>query len=144
HSGYNALRALVAPLAHDGRFFGSVSASGGHAESIVQLGRGEVDGAAIDCVSYALSRRCRPQEIAATRIIGRTREAPGLPYAVRIDASADLCRQLRAGLFGPFHDPELATLREQLLIAGLDFLPLGAYRCMSEMEAEARRQGYVE
>lgn len=144
HSGYNALRALVAPLACDGRFFGSVSVSGGHAESVVQLGRGEVDVAAIDCVSYALFRRCRPHAIEATRIIGRTTQAPGLPYAVRIDASEELCRQLRAGLLHAFHDPGLRTLRDELLIAGLDFLPGGAYRCMSEMEAEAKRQRYVE
>ena len=30
HSGFNALRALIAPLARDGRFFGSVSVSGGY------------------------------------------------------------------------------------------------------------------
>src|SRR4029079_16987310 len=41
HSGYNALRGHIAPLARDGRFFGSVSVSGGHSESIAQLGRGE-------------------------------------------------------------------------------------------------------
>ena len=144
HSGYNALRALVAPLARDGRFFGSVSVSGGHAESLVQLERGEADVAAIDCVSYALFGRCRPRAIEATRIIGRTTQAPGLPYAVRIDASADICRQLRAGLLRAFQDPELRTLREELLIVGLDFLPAGAYRCMSDMEVDARRQGYVE
>jgi hypothetical protein len=34
HSGYNALRALFAPLATDGHFFGSVSVSGGHAASL--------------------------------------------------------------------------------------------------------------
>ena len=144
HSGYNALRASAAPLARDGRFFGSVSVSGGHAESLVQLGRGEVDVAAIDCVSYALFRRCRPHAIEATRIIGRTAQAPGLPYAVRIDAGEELCRQLRAGLLRAFNDADLRTLREELLIAGLDFLPVGAYRCMSEMEAEALRQRYVE
>src|SRR5258705_9265218 len=110
HSGFNALRALVAPLARDGRFFGSVSVSGGHAESLVQLGRGEVEVAAIDCVSYAVFRRCRPHAVEATRIIGRTTDAPGLPFAVRIDASADLCRRLRAGLLRAFRDPDLAAL----------------------------------
>jgi ABC-type phosphate/phosphonate transport system substrate-binding protein len=144
HSGYNALRASVAPLACDGRFFGSVSVSGGHAESLAQLGRCEVDVAAIDCVSYALFRLCRPHAIEATRIIGRTTQAPGLPYAVRIDASAELCQRLRAALLRAFSDPALSALREELLIVGLDFLPAGTYRCMSEMEAEAKRQRYIE
>ena len=60
HSGYNALRNSIAPLARDGRFFGSVSVSGGHSESLTQLGRGEADVAAIDCITHALLSRCRP------------------------------------------------------------------------------------
>jgi ABC-type phosphate/phosphonate transport system substrate-binding protein len=144
HSGYNALRALIAPLATNGRFFGSVSASGGHAESLAQLGRGEVDVAAIDCVTHALLCRCRPHAIAATRVIGRTRNAPGLPYATRIDAGPELVRRLRAGLLRAFADPGLRPLREQLLIDGLEVLPPHTYVCMAEMEAEAKRQRYFE
>jgi hypothetical protein len=144
HSGYNALRALIAPLARDGRFFGSVTVSGGHSESLAQLGRGDVDVAAIDCVSYALFRRCRPHAVAATRIIGRTRNAPGLPYAVRIGAGSDLRGKLRRALVRAFRDPGLRALRDELLIVGVDVLPEGAYRCMAEMEAEARRLRYVE
>src|SRR4029450_13863741 len=41
HSGFNASRAHIAPHARDGRFFGSVCVSGGHSESLAQLGRGE-------------------------------------------------------------------------------------------------------
>ena len=59
HSGFNALRALVAPLAKDGRFFGDVRVSGGHSESLAQVARGEADVAAIDCVTFALLSRCR-------------------------------------------------------------------------------------
>ncbi len=144
HSGYNALRPLIAPLASDGRFFGSVSLSGGHAESLAQLGRGEVDVAAIDCVTHALLSRCRPKVIAATRIIGRTGNAPGLPYATRIDAGLELVRRLRAGLFRAFGDPGLRPLRNALLIDGLDVLEPSAYRCMAEMEIKAKRQRYLE
>ncbi len=144
HSGYNALRALVAPLARDGRFFGSVSVSGGHAESIEQVGRGEADVAAIDCVTHALLRRCQPEAIAATRIIGRTRQAPGLPYATRFDAEPELIRRLRAGLARAFSDPGLRPMREALLIDGIEILPPSAYLGMAEMEIEARRQRYFE
>ena len=144
HSGYNALRALIAPLARDGRFFGSVSESGGHAESLAQLERGEVDVAAIDCVTHALLRRCRPHLIAATRIVGRTRQAPGLPYATRFNASPGLVRKLRAALARASHDPDLRAVRAELLIAAFDVLPSGSYACMAQMEAEAKRQGYFE
>lgn len=144
HSGYNSLRALVAPLASNGRFFGSVRVSGGHSESLAQLGRGEVDVAAIDCVSHALLSRCRPQAIAATRIIGCTVSAPGLPFATRTDAEPELPRRLLAGLMRAFDDPSLASLRDELLIVGLDVLPPGAYGCITEMEADAKRRRYHE
>jgi len=144
HSGYNVLRGLIAPLAADGRFFGSVSVSGGHAESLAQLERGEVDVAAIDCVTYALLERCRPRVIAATRIVGRTASAPGLPYATRIGAGAELVAQLRAGLARAFADPDLSQVREALLIDGLDVLEPSTYDCMAEMEAAAKRQRYLE
>ena len=112
--------------------------------SLAQLARGEVDVAAIDCVTYALLERCRPDVIAATRIIGRTASAPGLPYATRIGAGAELVAQLRAGLSRAFADPDLGHLREALLIDGLDVLDPAAYGCMAEMEAEAKRQRYLE
>ena len=144
HSGYNALRALIAPLARNGRFFGAVSESGGHAESLEQLARGEADVAAIDCVTHALLRRCRPEVIAATRIVGRTWCAPGLPYATRFDAGPDLVRRLRAGLLRAFADDDLRPVRDELLLGGIDILPAGAYDCMPAMEAEAKRLRYFE
>ena len=144
HSGYNALRAMIAPLAENGRFFGSVTVSGGHAESLAQLVNGEIDVAAIDCITYALLQRCRAHVIAATRIIACTRAAPGLPYATRIDASPELVQRLRAGLTRAFADPELSALRDTLLIDGLDVLEPRVYDCMAEMEAEGKRRGYFE
>ena len=144
HSGYNALRGLIAPLANNGRFFGSVSVSGGHAESLDQLERNEVDVAAIDCVTYALLSRCRPQVIAATRIIGRTADAPGLPYATSTNAAPEDVRRLRAGLFRAFDDPSLRATREALLIDGLEILAPDAYDCMAEIEANAKRRCYLE
>jgi ABC-type phosphate/phosphonate transport system substrate-binding protein len=144
HSGYNALRALFAPRAKDGRFFGSVSLSGGHAESVAQLAAGEVDVAAIDCVSYALLSRCRAHVVRRTRIIGRTASAPGLPYATHPDAPPELVARLRAGLARAFADPELAHTRSILLLAGFDVLPDASYDCMFEAEAEAKRRRYLE
>ena len=144
HSGFNALRSLVAPLARDGRFFGSISVSGGHAESLDLLGREEVDVAAIDCVTHALLSRCRPQAIAATRIVGRTASAPGLPYVTRLAAGGELVERLRSGLDRAFNDPALAAVRADLLIVGLDVLPVSSYRCMTGMAIEASRHRYVE
>lgn len=144
HSGFNALRCLVAPLAHNGRFFGSVSVSGGHSESLDQLGHGQVDVAAIDCVTHALLSACRPYAIAATRIVGRTARAPGLPYVTRIAAGEDEVARLRAGLNRALADSMLASVREDLLIAGFDVLPVSSYRRMTDMASDAKCRNYVE
>jgi len=144
HSGFNALRGLVAPVAQNGKFFGAVSVSGGHLESLAEIERGDADVAAIDCVSHALLSRCRPELVAATRIIGRTACAPGLPYVTRLPADADLMQRLRAGLEHAFADPGLCAVRDALLIAGLDVLPVTTYSCMADMEADAVRHRYFE
>ena len=144
HSGFNALRSHVAPLARNGRFFGAIRVSGGHAESLNEIARGEADIAAIDCVTYELMRRCRPATIAATRIVGRTVRAPGLPYVTRIDAAPEVRERLAAGLVRAFADPSLAPVRAELLIDGVDVLSLAHYRCMTTMADDAKRHGYVE
>lgn len=144
HSGFNALRAAVAPLARDGRFFGSVVETGHHFTSIAALGRNEGDVAAIDCVTYAVLSRCRPQAIAATRVIGRTAYAPGLPYVVRFDQPPEFVERCRAALMRAIEDPSLTDVRQQLLIDGIEILPLERYERIADFAAEAERYGYTE
>lgn len=144
HSGYNALRAHIAPLARDGRFFGAVCVSGGHSQSLVQLASGEADVAAIDCVTYELLRRCRPDAIAAVRIVSQTAPAPGLPYVTRRGATDELCRRLWAGLERAFADARLASVRAALLIAGIERLPVADYAHMVRLQAVALDCGYAE
>src|SRR5262249_7187037 len=63
-SGCNALRALVAPAARDGRFFGSVSLTGSHLASLALVASHAADVAALDCVTHGLLARHRPQALA--------------------------------------------------------------------------------
>ncbi len=142
HSGMNAFRHLVAPHAEAGRFFASVVASGGHGESIAMIARGEADVAAIDCVTHALIATHAPAELSGTRVLARTARVPGLPYVTRIDASDNLVARLRAGLARAVADPELATVREALLIQDFEVLGLADYERIAEMEREAAETGY--
>jgi ABC-type phosphate/phosphonate transport system substrate-binding protein len=144
HSGCNALRALVAPLSHDGRFFGAVNVSGSHAASLAQLQDDLADVAAIDCVTYALLERWRPQAVARTRILARTQAVPSLPYATRLAIPSDLIPRLRAGLFRAISDPALVDVRNALLLAGFEVLSLASYDCTLEMASAAARRGYLE
>ena len=60
HSGYNALRATIAPLASAGTFFGDVLVSGSHQDSVAMVRQGTADVCAVDCVSFALMQDTMP------------------------------------------------------------------------------------
>jgi ABC-type phosphate/phosphonate transport system substrate-binding protein len=141
-SGYNALRALVAPLARDGRFFGSVTVTGGHRASIEHVVAGSADVAAIDCVTHALLMRHRPSALAGTRVLCRTAAAPNLPYVTRTNADDDFLARLRGALHRAIADPSLTAARDSLMLTGIAVLPLAAYDRVIEMEAAAVAAGY--
>ncbi|MGH6947865.1 MAG: phosphate/phosphite/phosphonate ABC transporter substrate-binding protein, partial [Kiloniellales bacterium] len=77
HSGANALRALVAPLAAGQRFFANVLETGGHLASLAAVTEGSADVCAVDCVTFALLARYRPAALATLRVFARTPLAPG-------------------------------------------------------------------
>lgn len=143
-SGYNILRATFAPLARQGRFFGRVVESGGHIRSVAMVQAGEVDLAALDCVSYALYRRHAPQRAAGTRILAFTEPAPGLPYITAAATPAETVARLRAGLRAALEDPALAAVRDALLIAGMAILPQDAYATILDAENQAIALGYPD
>jgi ABC-type phosphate/phosphonate transport system substrate-binding protein len=144
HSGMNALRHAVAPHARDGRFFAAIRLSGNHADSIAMVAAGQADVCAVDCVTHALLSAHVPEVLSGTRVLARTAPAPALPYVTASGAPADLVRRLRAGLARAVADPDLAVVREALLIRDFEVLELAAYDRMLEMEAAAARAGYPQ
>ncbi len=142
HSGMNALRALIAPLSRGGRFFSEVWETGTHSDSVAMIVSGKADGAAIDCVTYALLARHRPRVVADTRILCWTEKAPGIPYVTRTGVGTQTVERLRGALFSAFDDPDLAAARDELFLAGLEVLPHDDYYELVELERRAIRQGY--
>ncbi len=143
-SGHNALRALLAPLANGGRFFGAVAISGSHADSIALVQSGRADAAAIDAVTHAMTARHAPDRLAGTRVLCATAAAPGLPYITALATPENAVERLGVGLAAAHADPSLTSVREALLIAGLAFLPLEAYDVIPRMAREAAHAGYPE
>lgn len=78
-SGWGAMLHHAAPLAREGRFFGSVTASGAHAASVRLVAAGGADLAAVDAVSWRLAQRFLP-EAGRLRVLMPTEPTPGLPY----------------------------------------------------------------
>ncbi len=144
HSGYNILRATVAPLARDGRFFGRILRSGGHIHSVAMVQRGEADLAALDCVTHALYARHAPHRLEGTRVLAMTEAAPGLPYVTAAATDAQTLRRLRAGLDAALADPALAALRAELLIQGAVLLPEDAYGAIADARRQAAARQYPE
>ena len=120
NTGMNLLRAAVAPLAQQGRFFGEVVVTGAHAASLEAVRAGDADIAAIDAVTFGL---LRPQGV---KIIGHTPSSPTLPFvtsraqpeAIRAslrEALRDLAPQPRLGLAGVAFVEETAYARVQVI-----------------------------
>jgi ABC-type phosphate/phosphonate transport system substrate-binding protein len=141
-SGYNVLRAVLAPLARDGRFCAGVVETGSHAASIAAIRAGRADFAAIDCVTHALLKRHRPDAVAGTRVLLETPAVPGLPYISGRSVDGDRRRWLQDGLRAAFADPGLAETRAALLLTDLAELPLFAYDAIVAMRRGAETAGY--
>jgi ABC-type phosphate/phosphonate transport system substrate-binding protein len=136
-SGFNALRALVAPLCEGAPFFAEVVVSGSHLDSAPMVARGDADAASLDCVTHALLAARDPERLAGTRVLCETGPAPGLPYVTAGATSDDDLARLRDGLAAAVADPDLAETRAALLIAGAEVLAETAYDRILDMEREA-------
>jgi ABC-type phosphate/phosphonate transport system substrate-binding protein len=142
NSGMNLLRAAVAPLATDCRFFGSVVLSGSHLRSVEMVASGEADVAAIDCVSFAHFQRFYPSVVDQLRILSWTPSCPSLPFITARSASNATVRMLRSALADVFDDDGLAPVREQLLLKGVDLQPTEGFDEVLALERRAVEEGY--
>jgi ABC-type phosphate/phosphonate transport system substrate-binding protein len=142
-SGHLAIKCVFAPLSSDGRFFGRIVKSGGHLNSMQLVGEHKADVAAIDCVTYALAQRYRPDLTAGLAVIAHGPAAPGLPYVTAAGRPPDEVAGFKRALAAAAADPALAGARDVLFIAGLEFLPPDAYHSVLDLEAACDAVGYV-
>ena len=144
HSGMNVLRALVAPLHCDGRFFSDVRMSGAHERSLQAIQRGYADVAAVDCVTWALLSRYRPQELSGTRIIQETDLVPAPPYVTAADADVETLDLMRMAVVEAVNQSELDGTLEKLMISRVEILAEDAYCPIEHLDAVANGHNYFE
>lgn len=144
HSGMNVLRALVAPLHCDGRFFADVSISGSHESSLRMVGLGQVDVAAIDCVTHALIARYRPAELAGTRVIHHTEHVPSPPFITARNTSPEKLAAMRDAVLSALDQPTFAQTKEMLMLSTVEVLPDDAYISIETLETLALNHDYHE
>ncbi|WP_213989460.1 PhnD/SsuA/transferrin family substrate-binding protein [Sodalis sp. dw_96] len=126
YSGYHALEGMVKPLMGGGAFFSEVIFSGGHEQSLLALQREEADIAAVDCVTYALLQRHRPERIRGLKVIGQTPLCPGLPLITQQHTPPATLAALRTALLSLASKPEYRAVCRAVLITG--FSPVSRKR----------------
>jgi ABC-type phosphate/phosphonate transport system substrate-binding protein len=141
-SGYNTIRALIAPLAQGQPFFGAAIESGAHRNSLAMVKAGQADVAAIDCVTFALIARNAPAEVQGLRVLCASATAPGLPYVTAATTAPHDVQRLQDGIAAAFADPALAATRAALLLEGCEILPRAAYDVIPLMEQAAIAAAY--
>lgn len=80
-SGYGAMMRAAAPFARAGRFFGRAIHTGSHDASMRLVAEGAADIAAIDSVTWRMSRAFDPAT-QGLQSIGTSEPTPGLPFIV--------------------------------------------------------------
>ncbi|KAL1876873.1 hypothetical protein VTK73DRAFT_9103 [Phialemonium thermophilum] len=142
NTGMNLLRARIAPLATDGSFFGRVTVSGSHRQSLEWVAAGTADVAAIDCVTLALLRNIAPDLVAAVKILDWTARSPALPLITAAETDSATLELLRRALRDVVTDPGLAATSKDLLIKDFKLVPLQVYRAVLDFEEDAIKSGY--
>ena len=138
-SGMNALFSLVAPGSCKGRYFSEVKISGSHAASLEVIKNGDADIASVDCVTYELIRRYRPNVIDGTRCLGLTCPAPSPPYVTRKNVGKDIKDRMKIALMQAFCDPALNEVRQTLLLGDIELTDVEPYnRIISDFGHELR------
>jgi ABC-type phosphate/phosphonate transport system substrate-binding protein len=144
NSGMNLFRGLFAPIARGRPMFSQVIVTGSHTASLAAIADGAADIAAIDCVSYALLRRDRPELFDNVATIARTPSSPGLPFVMNAELGKSLAAAVRVALFAALNDPALADARETLGLEGATMLSEAEYQKVAEIERGAIALGYPE
>lgn len=142
NSGMNLLRAALAPLAGGAPFFESVVLSGSHRRSVAMIAAGQADLAAVDCVSFAHLQRLYPTTVSGLRVLCWTPPSPSLPFITARSTGESTVNALRAALADVFADPTLRSVRELLLLEGVDLEPDGNFSEVLRLERQAADLGF--
>ena len=142
-SGYNSLRALIAPLSVNGQFFGNHRKSGSHRKSVDMVRDGLADIAALDCVSFAGFLRYAPEAARGIRVIGYSAPYPGLPLITTRSTSEATFSTMRAMLSAAVRDLAQSPLLSDLFIEGFEPLDFRDYQTCADMRDYAVGLGCI-
>ena len=127
-SGYRVWGRILSRSVDVEEQFGDIVITGSHRKSVRSVREGHADVCAVDCVSHALLGRHSPDELAGTRILGRSPLQPALPFITGAATTRDELTRVRDALLAALADPGSAESRAALLLTGASVLTEATYR----------------
>jgi ABC-type phosphate/phosphonate transport system substrate-binding protein len=143
NTGMNLFRAVIAPIAGGAPFFCATLVTGSHEASITAVAAGGADLASIDCVSFALLRRGRPELVERVAVVAQSPSSPSLPFIASAALPARTLAEVRQALLAALADPNLAEARSVLGLKGARAVAPRDYDRVLEVEREAKQAGYM-
>jgi ABC-type phosphate/phosphonate transport system substrate-binding protein len=142
NTGMNLFRATVASIAGGAPFFRATLVTGSHEASMEAVADGRADLASIDCVSFALIGRGRPELIERVAVVAESPASPCLPFIASGSLPPSTIVAVRATLFAALGDPSLAEARTALGLKGARVATPADYDRVIEIERDAAAAGY--
>jgi ABC-type phosphate/phosphonate transport system substrate-binding protein len=143
NTGMNLFRAMIAPIAGGAAFFSSIVVTGSHEASVAAVAEGGADLDSIDCVSFALLERGRPELIERVAIVAESPLSPCLPFIASASLPAPTIETVREALFAALADPNFAEACATLGLKGARIVAPADYDRVIEIEQEAAATGYA-
>jgi ABC-type phosphate/phosphonate transport system substrate-binding protein len=142
NTGMNLFRAAVAPIAGGAPFFRAIVVTGSHEASVTAVAEGEADLASIDCVSFALLGRGRPELIERVAVITESPRSPSLPFIAAAGLGPPAIAAVREALFAAVADSNLAEARAALGLKGAQRTSPADYARVVEIERDTAAADY--
>ncbi len=142
NTGMNLFRAAIAPVANGRPFFSEVVVAGSHVASLEAVADGRAALAAIDCVTFGLLGRLRPQLVARVAVVAQSPPSPGLPFIASATLPDKTLAAVRESVFEALADPDLAEARAALGLRGARVLTAADCRRVLDLERDAESAGY--
>jgi ABC-type phosphate/phosphonate transport system substrate-binding protein len=142
NTGMNLFRAMIAPIAGGAAFFSSIVVTGSHEASMAAVDNGRADLASIDCVSFALLGRGRPELIERVAIVAESPLSPCLPFIASASLPTPTIAAVRKALIAALADPDLAETRTALGLVAARVLVQADYERVLAFERTAIAAGY--
>jgi ABC-type phosphate/phosphonate transport system substrate-binding protein len=144
NSGMNLPRRSIADIAHDKRFFATVTETHSQPGNIERVARREVEATCVDCVTYAFFCRHRPGLASATRVLTVTPPSPSIPFVTSSRMPEEFKQRLREALFAVARSDEWSDARAGLMLHDIVPVDPASYGVQMRYEQEARELGYPE